>query len=453
MSKSPTRRGTGKRERQRLWQFKDQWIGQEAGSANYYRYWYESGPDGSRGRVNRASLGTADLDAAKERLITVVLGDAPKDPLAPDQVQFALIKKHYMEGHGNFIRSKNAAERAFALVLRYLKTVAELTSPKVSDFSLARQEAFMKWCRDEHELSAKSIGTYMAMIRAGMEYCAKPRVITDSKGKEREAQTLAAAPFIQTSEKEICRVTGLPRPAPRDFLPADEQIAAFLDASYDETNEKETREREHIFRYCIMALNTWARPEAICELNVSTQVDFTNGLVHLNPPGRAQNNKYRPTIRLTDNLRAWLLHWNLERPIVHCGQPVKEILAKTFKLVATRAKTPKMVRYSLRHYANTRAMNVPADIRPDREERAIWMGHFDPRFRTTLVYEHMSPDYLLRCKQATDAFMAALDLLTRKSLTAPNVTKSGLIVIDNALPLGDRTSKAASSSSRGGDNT
>lgn len=445
MSKPSSERG--KREQQRIWQFKDQWIGKEADSKNYYRYWYERHSDKPGGRVNRASLGTSDLETAKEKLVAVVLGDAPKDPIAPDQVQFSLIKKHYMDGHGNFIRSKNAAERAFTLVLRYLKTVADLTSPKVSDFSLARQEAFMKWCRDEHELSAKSIGTYMAMIRAGMEYCAKPRVITDSKGKEREARTLLAAPFIQTSEKEICRVTGLPRPAPRDFLPADEQVAAFLDATYDETDAKETADREHIFRYCIMALNTWARPEAICELNVSTQVDFTNGLVHLNPPGRAQNNKYRPTIRLTDNLRAWLLHWNLERPIVHGKLPVKEVLAKTFKLVAVRAKTPDMVRYSLRHYANTRAMNVPADIRPDREERAIWMGHFDPRFRTTLVYEHMSPDYLLRCKQATDAFMAALDLLARKSLTAPNVTKSGLIVIDNTLPLGDWNGRTASSGS------
>lgn len=348
----------------------------------------------------------------------------------PRSVYFAAIMRYYMDNHGNFIRSKNAAQRAFDLALAYLKKSTKRDAPKVDDFSLAKQESFMRWCRDEHKLSAKSISTYMAMIRAGMEYGARPRIVTDSKGDEREARLLAAAPFIQASEKEIVRVTGLPRSRPRDFIPKDDQLARFLDETYDPESEKEVREREHIFRYCLIALNTWARPEAICELNVATQVDFSNGLINLNPPGRPQNNKYRPTIRLTDNLRGWLLYWNLERPILYCGQPVKEVLAKTFKRIAERAEVPGMVRYSLRHYMNTRAMNASPDIRPDREERAVWMGHFDPRFKTTMVYEHHSPDYLVKCCQATDAVMTALDALAKKSLFAPNTVKRGLHVVE-----------------------
>jgi hypothetical protein len=66
-----------------------------------------------------------------------------------------------------------------------------------------------------------------------------------------------------------------------------------------------------------MALNTWARPEAICELSVLRQVDFNLRIVDLNPPGRIQNKKVRPKIRLTDNLRGWLLYWNLNRPITY----------------------------------------------------------------------------------------------------------------------------------------
>ena len=361
-----------------------------------------------------------------------LLGEAPEDPLAPEQVYFSAVMRVYMDGHGKFIRSKNAAQRAFDLALIYLKKATGAASPKVSDFTLARQEAFMRWCRDEHKLSAKSIATYLSMIRAGMTFAAKPRIITDSKGREREARTLSDAPFIQTAEKEICRVTALPRPAPRDFIPTDAQLAAFLDATYDEDSEQDTAEREHIFRYCIVALNTWARPEAICEMNVTTQVDFANGIIDLNPRGRPQNNKYRPTIRLTDNLRGWLLHWNQERPISHRGKPVKEVLAKTFKKVGKRAGVPEMVRYSLRHYMNTRTMSVPTDIRPDREERAIWMGHFDPRFRTTLVYEHRNPDHLAKCMKATDSILRMLDQISGKSLFSPNTRPSaGLTVIEN----------------------
>ncbi len=419
-----------KREQQRIWQFKDQWIGQEAGSANYYRCWYTGA--GPKRRVSRKSLGTSDLEAAKAELVRIILGEAPEDPLAPGEVYFSAVMRVYMDNHGKFIRSKNAAQRSFDLALAYLKKATGEASPKVSDFTLARQEAFMRWCRDEHKLSAKSIATYLAMIRAGMEFAAKPRIITDSKGRERETKTLSAAPFIQTAEKEICRVTALPRPAPREFIPTDAQLAAFLDATYDDEDEQDVAEREHIFRYCIMALNTWARPEAICELNVSTQVDFANGIIDLNPRGRAQNNKYRPTIRLTDNLKGWLLHWNQERPISYRGNPVKEVLAKTFKKVGKRAGVPEMVRYSLRHFMNTRAMGVPADIRPDREERAIWMGHFDPRFRTTLAYEHRNPDHLVKCMKATDSILRMLDRISGKPLFSPNsLPSAGLTVVEN----------------------
>src|SRR5262249_1692719 len=162
--------------------------------------------------------------------------------------------------------------------------------------------------------------------------------------------------------------------------------------------------------------NTWARPEAICDLNVRTQVDFERGLVNLNPPGRRQNRKYRSTIRLTDNLRGWLLHWNLEKPIVYNGHPAKAISTKTFKNIALSVALPKMVRYTLRHYINTRTMRVPPDIRPDREERAIWLGHFDPRHATTMTYEHLDPDYLVRGAKAVDAIMLGLDGLCHKSL-------------------------------------
>lgn len=338
--------------------------------------------------------------------------------------------RYYMDNHGQFTRSKNAAQRAFDLSLEYLKKATGSASPMVSDFSLARQEAFMRWCRDEKTITAKSISTYLSTIRAAMSYAAKPRIIEDSKGKEREARMLSAPFFIQASEKEVVKVTNLPRSMPRDFIPTDKQLAMFLDATYDPSDEREVRDREHIFRYCIVALNTWARPEAICELNVNQQVDFSNGIIDLNPKGRTQNNKYRPTIRLTENLRGWLLHWNEESPISYMGRPVKEVLAQTFKKVAKRAGVPEMVRYSLRHYMNTRAMNVPSDIRPDREERAVWMGHFDPRFKTTMAYEHYNPDHLIKCTRATDAILTALDNLASKSLFAPNATKQGLVIIE-----------------------
>jgi hypothetical protein len=253
-------------------------------------------------------------------------------------------------------------------------------APKVGHFTLARQQVFMRWLRDKHGHSCKTIATYLTYIKAAMRFAAKPRVIKDAKGIEREVLLLGSAPYIEDGEKAISKVTQLPPSKPRDFIPTDAQLAAMLDAL------PETEEHEAAFRYTIMALNTWARPEAITELSVTTQIDFTLGLIHLNPPGRIQNKKLRPTIRLTDNLRAWLLYWNLDRPIVgkRLGLPVKAISARTPKKAAERAAIDpaRVNRYMLRHFMATRAKRVPG-VPVSREERAVWLGHLDPAHKTT----------------------------------------------------------------------
>jgi hypothetical protein len=73
---------------------------------------------------------------------------------------------------------------------------------------------------------------------------------------------------------------------------------------------------------------------AICELSVKAQVRFDAGLVDMNPPGRAQNKKHRPTIRLTDNLRGWLVHWNLDRPMMRGEKPLKAVANRTLQKAA-----------------------------------------------------------------------------------------------------------------------
>jgi hypothetical protein len=90
-------------------------------------------------------------------------------------------------------------------------------------------------------------------------------------------------------------------------VPTFEELASLLDVECSEM----------LKRYDIIALKTWARPQAILDLNTKTQVDFEARLLHLNQPGRQQNNKHRPKIRLTENLRCWLERWGEARPLTH----------------------------------------------------------------------------------------------------------------------------------------
>ena len=408
---------TRKRDR---FELDGQWLAREPGRANWYRCWLDS----VAGRVRRRTLGTPDFGEAQKRLATLILAEVPKTPDAPGTVLMASLLANYMDNHGRHVRAFAAARRACELCLGYLKNATGSNTPTVADFSLPRQYAFMKWLRLEHSVSAKTISTYLSTIKAAAVFAAKPRIVTDARGQEREGQMIVAPIYIEASEAVVCKVTGAPPSKPRDFMPTDAQLGAFIDAI----------DQEHVFRYVVIALNTWARPEAITQSDFSRQANFDTGLLNLNPPGRVQNRKFRPTIKITDNLRGWLLHWRLPRPILFHGEPVAEISPKTFKKFAIKAGVPEMVRYSLRHFMNTRAMRVPRHIRPDREERAVWMGHPDTNHSQTQHYERFDPDYLKACAAATDAIMIELNQLTSRSLFAPGaIPGAGLTVVTNHL--------------------
>lgn len=343
------------------------------------------------------------------------------------------VQRFYFEHHLPRVRDKVAPRRAFVLLRAYMMTVAltddegQRRQPRVSDFSLARQEGFMKWCANQRNLSVKSISNYLSYIKAALRFAARPRLITDIKGHEREAQILETAPFIEDSEARISAVVGKPRSKPRMDIPDDGQLAALI----DELASK--REHEATFRYVIMALNTWARPEAITDLSVAKQVDFSRGLVHLNPPGRLQNKKVRPTVRLTDNLRGWLLYWNFDFPLTYFGRRVMRIDNRTLKKAAARAGLDPALfnKYTLRHYMATRVRRVDG-IPVSREERATWMGHVDPNYRTTEAnYESFDPDYLLNAARATDAIMVRLDGMLKVGRLLPPIAApdSRLVVL------------------------
>jgi integrase len=409
------RGGIGKRESARAFQIRDQWLGQEKNSDVWYRYWL------SGARVSRRSLGTRDFEEAKLILAKIVSTEPSSEAdKEPENVFLASVFSYYMKHHGPKVRGTRQAMCAFNHTLDYLKIATGTESPTVWDISrLTRQNGFMLYCRDKLGIKTNTITSYLSMVHAALKFAATPIIVKNSRGIEDESTILKAAPKIQYSQTHVSQVTGLPMPEPRSFMPTDKEMAAFLDSITE----------EHTFRYVIMALNTWARPEAIAQLSVSKQVDFTRGVVNMNQPGRTQNRKRRPMIRLTENLRGWLLHWNLDFPIVYKDAPVKRMTGDAIKTVANRAGIPELSRYTLRHYMATRIKRVPG-IHVDRAERAEWLGHTDQKFRTTEHwYETWDPEYLINALHATDAIMSMLDALTTRALFAPTAVKGSRLSV------------------------
>lgn len=444
-----------RREADRLFQIGEYWLGHEEGSPVIFYYWYDAGAR----RTRRKTTGQRDVEDAKKFLAKLVLGEPPNEPQQPEDATMAAVRRWYFKYHVNatqngrdVVRDKAGPKRAWALLTIYmwahLRQAHIEGAPTVGQFTLAIQHDFIKWLAEKHDLSCKTISTYTSYIKAGIRFAAVPRIVVDVRGRKRESRPLEAAPYIVSGEAKVAELTGLERSKPRDWIPTDAELAATIDQFFAKDPSR-APEIEAVFRYTVMALNTIARPEAITDISVSAQVNFESGIVMINPPGRPQvPSKIRPTIRLTNNLRAWLLHWNLDKPIVYYGEAVEAVSVKTIQKAAKRAGVAdwkNFNRYTFRHYMATRIRRVPS-IKVEREERAEWMGHTDPEHRTTeRHYESMDPDYLTNVRDAIDAVIIHLSSLTKvRSLLPPNVvTRSGLTLIENpdAAP---KTAKDAS---------
>jgi hypothetical protein len=178
-------------------------------------------------------------------------------------------------------------------------------SVKTSQFSSIYQTEFAKWCAAEFHHSPAYVSRVLPVVAGACRFATKTKLVKSVTGELREAKLLRYVPEVNCDTKWVAEVMQIAEPRPRDYVPTFEELATLLDSECSEV----------LRRYDIIALNTWARPETIIDLNVRRQVDFENGLLDLNPPSRRQNKKQRPIIRLTSNLQNWLEHWAEDRPL------------------------------------------------------------------------------------------------------------------------------------------
>ena len=133
----------------------------------------------------------------------------------------------------------------------------------------------------------------------------------------------------------------------------------------------------HLLKFCVIGLNTLARPEAILELGPD-QVDLNRRLLNLNPPGRKQTKKYRPQVPITDTLLPWLIECNASRYILYRNSPIANIKG-SFGKAAAEAGLQRVTPYCLRH---TMATELRARSVPEWEVMEM-LGHRNKATRTS----------------------------------------------------------------------
>ncbi|MDP8996671.1 MAG: tyrosine-type recombinase/integrase [Pseudomonadota bacterium] len=452
---------------EKLFEIGGHWLARIEGRPSIYKFWC----DARSGETRRRSLKTADVEEAKKLLAVEVSTKSHSDPQDPESVMLVSILNHYFENRSDKLPSGHMARRSGEIVLNFLERECRLgATVKVGQFTKGMQAKFVLWSAKRQGHSTAYISRILNVIAAASRFATKTVLQDLDSGDYVETRLMKYMPEICYNAKWISDITRQPEPQPRSYVPTFEELASLFD----------TPGSELLQRYDIIALNTWARPEAVLTLSAKSQVDFENGLVRLNPPGRKQNKKHRPTIRLTDNLRGWLKHWAEDRPLAYRARrnenssrdvdtttfakhvraqfkrrTVRWMLARSgldqeqindlFRQARSKMRQPlneaiaraealgiqRITQYTLRHFMATRVRGLK-EVRVDREQRSAWLGH--GKRDATSSYEGHDPEHLAEASQATDLILAKLDSLTKRPLV-PSSTKhkamlAGLTIIE-----------------------
>lgn len=343
----------------------DYWLGQRAGSPAWYRCFYEE----RNKRTKRVSLGTDDFEDAKRRLDGWYLDQRMKtaQDLDPSEVTLKEVFKEYLKNHAVNLRSYDSV----VILLRYWEEFWG-DGASVSDVrSMIRQEEF----RDvlfKKGLAINSVNRCLEAGRAAINRAYKRNVISHK-------------PHVHMLPYERDKPKGRP-------LSVEELRLLYAHCA------------DHMRLFMILMLGTGARNEAICHLTWE-QVDFENGLIHLNPTGRKQTSKRRPVVRMTPFVRRELMKINYRegRVLIFRRKSMNTAYQGIGKAVERAQLKGRVTPYSFRH-------TVARWLR--KEGVSPWevgaqLGHKMPGYNITEMYASASPDYLQKSAKAIEKLLRA----------------------------------------------
>ena len=360
-----------------LYKLAEYWIPGRNGTDTIYRYWW----DAEHGRTRRASLRTVDLEEAKQRLKDWYTRNHHPEQQEPESVPLATVLSIYYEEHAMDLPSHDQARIALNLWLDFFgeASVADATKAKEID-------KFIAWL-EKPGRSANYVNRVLSSGRAAINRAWKTGMIT-------------SAPFIR--EVKLGYVPPKGRPLALDEMRALYHLA----------------DKDYLKRFILWMVGTAARPDAIYELHHS-QIDLEHGLVQLNPTGRAQTKKYRPTVKLPDTLRD---HMGKGPFLLMYGENrLKSVKAAWRRVRAATGLDDAVQPYSIRHTMarHLRASSVPA------WEVSAQLGHKQPGMSITEVYAPFDPAYLATSVNMLDNYLKELVISAcERPLTLPERCQS-----------------------------
>ena len=322
--------------------------------------WYVAYSDG--GRSQRTSLRTEDLQVAQARF-QGWLKSQGEDKLASDPQTLAGAVRLYIDQHGPTVASPETLEHVAKMLVVWFggQTLSEITRKDVEAFTKARLTGAI----GKRKVSAGTVRKELGILRAIFNFMVKK---VEPKEHRVSQSVLAYVPLP-------------PKPPARDRVLSDGELATVRRAI---TPDAERIDR--ISRYLWLLLETGARSEALRSLTWD-QVDLKAGIIKLNPWGRNQTTKRRPTIPISDDLMPVLVRakdeatnaWVLD----HSGQ-----IRKSMERFCERHHLEGVTAHTFRHTLATRMAQAGVAM-PDI---AAMLG--DTMATVEKNYLHLSPQHL-----------------------------------------------------------
>ncbi len=353
-----------------VYQVGDYWLSQRGNVGAWCRTWYDT----TAQQVRRTSFGTEDLRAAKR-----ALDDWFAENVRPTRAQrrHYLIEKallHYYNDHASKLPSATQARIACAHLSNHYagKSMATLTTKAQKGYVQARLD---------RGVAANTIRREVSVLKAALNHA-----FTNE-----EVESVPPIYMPPMAAK-----------APKGRTLTLDELARVLD----------DRMEPHVFTFAMVMLNTCCRPDAALDLTLD-RCDFDSRLVTLNPEGRAQTKKHRPTVPMTDALRVHLLSLPGPYAVQWRGKRIRSIKTGIRRLRVRADLGPDFGAYSFRH---TMGRELARRGVPDWEIKGM-MGHSQGGM--TDVYAPYRPEYLGKAREAIDALFGELDTKTERPLMRP----------------------------------
>ena len=274
-------------------------------------------------KVRLHSPGTTDRREAERLLRDLVRAGgvaalrAPVTVERPTKLTIPIVLEAYYEGHACHLPSAEQARIAKAHLITHFGALP------VEEIDMSTQQDYV----DQRLIAGrapKTVSRELSVLRASLYFA-------QQNGR------LSVVPQIYDLPEIVGKTRWL----------TEEEFSRLLEAARS----------PHFALYLLLGIATAARPSSLLDLRWD-QVDFAAGIIHLNPWGREQTTKVRPTVRMTSQLQAALedayAHRETEYVIEYAGYAINSIRT-AFEQATRRAgiSDGSVTPYTLRHTAAT----------------------------------------------------------------------------------------------------